>query len=74
MIMQLQGTQTDVLRAAILGPLSHWKYIIHGEHHMMAPVSGCLFIALLPILYLLKLQVHETAVLAVRAEIDVIIA
>ena len=74
MVMQLQGTQTDVLWAAILGLLSHWKYFIHGEHHMLAPVSGCLFVALLPILYRLKLHVHETAVLAVRAEIDVIIA
>ncbi|KAG4415830.1 hypothetical protein IFR04_011010 [Cadophora malorum] len=40
---------------------------------MLAPVYGCLFIALLPILYLLELHVHKTASLAVQAEIHVVV-
>ncbi|KAH6713476.1 cytochrome P450 [Leptodontidium sp. MPI-SDFR-AT-0119] len=57
-----------------LGLLSHWSYFIHGEHHMKAPVYGCLFVALLPFLYILELHVHKNASLAVQDEVELVAA
>lgn len=45
--------------AAALGVLSHWTYFIHGEHHMRAPLYGCLFLGAIPALYLLESNIHK---------------
>ncbi|CZR59340.1 related to pisatin demethylase cytochrome P450 [Phialocephala subalpina] len=44
--------------AIAIGFLSHWTYFIHGEHHMQAPLYGCILLASIPILYFLELKLH----------------
>ncbi|KAG4442983.1 hypothetical protein IFR05_001514 [Cadophora sp. M221] len=41
---------------------------------MLAPVYGCIFVALLPCLYMLELQVHKNPSLALQAETELLAA
>ncbi|KUJ12976.1 cytochrome P450 [Mollisia scopiformis] len=55
--------------AACLGLLSHWLYFIRGEHHMQAPLYGCLFLGTSAIVYYFELQLHDHDIfLAIAAE------
>lgn len=70
--MEYLAAMRQQLLAATLGLLSHWLYFIHGEHHMRAPLYGCLFLASFPALYFLELQVYHDSGLAIKAGMQIL--